>query len=76
MTLIALFEIQWSDYSSDLVSALLKTIEFTVAGFAGAALLGLILALMRLSPPRAAAHPRRRSTPSCSRTSRCSRSSS
>ncbi len=53
MTLTALFEIQWSDYTSDLASALLKTLEFTVAGFAGAALLGLILALMRLSPSRA-----------------------
>jgi polar amino acid transport system permease protein len=53
MTLTALFEIHWSDYSSDLLSALLKTIEFTVAGFAGAALLGLVLALMRLSPTRA-----------------------
>jgi polar amino acid transport system permease protein len=53
MTLTALFEIHWSDYSSDLLSALLKTIEFTVAGFAGAALVGLVLALMRLSPTRA-----------------------
>jgi polar amino acid transport system permease protein len=52
MTLTALFEIQWSDYSSDLLSALLKTLEFTAAGFVGAALLGLILALMRLSPMR------------------------
>ncbi len=53
MTLTALFEIHWSDYSSDLLTALLKTIEFTIAGFAGAALLGLVLALMRLSPTRA-----------------------
>ena len=53
MTLTALFEIHWSDYTSDLWSALLKTIEFTAVGFAGAALLGLILALMRLSPARA-----------------------
>jgi polar amino acid transport system permease protein len=53
MTVTALFEIHWSDYSSDLFSALLKTIEFTAVGFAGAALLGLILALMRLSPARA-----------------------
>ena len=53
MTLMALFEIHWSDYSSDLFTALLKTIEFTAVGFAGAALLGLILALMRLSPARA-----------------------
>jgi polar amino acid transport system permease protein len=53
MTVTALFEIHWSDYSSDLLTALLKTIEFTAVGFAGAALLGLILALMRLSPARA-----------------------
>jgi polar amino acid transport system permease protein len=53
MTVTALFEIHWSDYSSDLFTALLKTIEFTAVGFAGAALLGLILALMRLSPARA-----------------------
>jgi polar amino acid transport system permease protein len=57
MTLTALFEIQWSDYTSDLASALLKTLEFTVAGFTGAALLGLILALMRLSPTRAVRVP-------------------
>ena len=53
MTVTALFEIHWSDYSSDLLTALLKTIGFTAVGFAGAALLGLILALMRLSPARA-----------------------
>ena len=35
MTLTALFEIHWSDYSSDLLSALLKTMEFTAVGFAG-----------------------------------------
>jgi polar amino acid transport system permease protein len=52
MTLTALFEIHWSDYSSDLWSALLKTIEFTVVGFAGAVVLGLVLALMRLSATR------------------------
>ena len=37
---------------------------------------GSVLALMRLSPAAAAARCRRRSTPSCSRTSRCWRSSS
>jgi polar amino acid transport system permease protein len=52
MTLTALFEIHWSDYTSDLWSALLKTIEFTVVGFAGAVVLGLVLALMRLSTTR------------------------
>jgi polar amino acid transport system permease protein len=53
MTLSALFNIHWSDYTSDLASALLKTIEFTIVGFAGAAVLGLALALMRLSSVRA-----------------------
>src|ERR1700752_5474499 len=37
---------------SDLWSGLLKTIEFTAAGFVGAAALGLVLALMRLSAIR------------------------
>ena len=53
MPLAALFNVHWGDYTSDLLSALIKTIEFTAVGFAGAALLGLILALMRLSPARA-----------------------
>jgi polar amino acid transport system permease protein len=57
MNTIALFEIHWSDYTSDLGSALLTTIEYTVAAFVGAALLGLILALMRLSPVRALRAP-------------------
>jgi polar amino acid transport system permease protein len=46
----ALLEVPWSDYSSDLWHALLKTIEYTLVSFVGAALLGLVLALMRLSP--------------------------
>jgi polar amino acid transport system permease protein len=48
-----LFNVEWSDYSSDLFQGLLKTVEYTVASFAGAAILGLVLALMRLSPVRA-----------------------
>jgi polar amino acid transport system permease protein len=48
----ALFSVPWSDYSSDLLQALIKTIEYTIASFIGAALLGLILALLRLSPLR------------------------
>lgn len=52
MTVTALFSVPWSDYSSDLLQALIKTIEYTIASFIGAALLGLILALMRLSPLR------------------------
>ena len=50
--MLALFSVPWSDYASDLGSALLKTLEYMVAGFTGAALLGLVLALMRLSPVR------------------------
>jgi polar amino acid transport system permease protein len=46
---VALFNVPWSDYAPDLWHALLKTIEFTAAGFAGAAVLGLAIALMRLS---------------------------
>jgi polar amino acid transport system permease protein len=52
MTELALFKVHWSDYTSSLWDGLVKTLEFTVAGFIGAALLGLLLALMRLSPLR------------------------
>lgn len=57
MSFAALFNIEWGDYTSDLLDGLLKTIEFTVAGFVGAALLGLALALMRLSKVRAVRAP-------------------
>jgi polar amino acid transport system permease protein len=50
MSLASLFKVPWSDYTPDLWHALLKTIEYTLVSFAGAALLGLVLALMRLSP--------------------------
>ena len=53
MSALGLFEVPWSDYAPSLWDGLVKTLEFTVAGFAGAALLGLVLALMRLSPLRA-----------------------
>jgi polar amino acid transport system permease protein len=52
VTVTALFNVPWSDYSSDLLQALIKTIEYTIASFIGAAVLGLMLALMRLSPLR------------------------
>ena len=53
MLIIAgIFKIHWSSYSSDLLTALLKTLEFTAASFIGAALLGLVIALLRLSPVR------------------------
>jgi polar amino acid transport system permease protein len=52
MTPAALLNVEWSDYAPSLWDGLVKTLEFTVAGFVGAALLGLVLALMRLSPLR------------------------
>jgi polar amino acid transport system permease protein len=52
MTGLALFNVEWSDYAPSLWDGLVKTLEFTIAGFAGAALLGLVLAMMRLSPLR------------------------
>jgi polar amino acid transport system permease protein len=52
MSALALFSVPWSDYAPDLRDGLIKTLEYTVAGFAGAALLGLVLALMRLSSLR------------------------
>lgn len=48
--LLAFFHVHWGSYSHDLGHAILRTLEFTAAGFAGAAVLGLLLALMRLSP--------------------------
>lgn len=44
-----MFKVPWGDYLPDLLDGLEKTIWFTVVGFAGAAVLGLVLALMRLS---------------------------
>ena len=44
-----MFEVPWSQYTPDLWEGLLKTLSYTVAGFVGAALLGLAVALMRLS---------------------------
>jgi len=55
--LAALFNVEWGDYTSDLLDALIKTIEFTIVGFIGAALLGLVVALMRLSKVRAVRAP-------------------
>jgi polar amino acid transport system permease protein len=52
MSALALLNVPWSDYAPDLRDGLIKTLEFTAAGFVGAALLGLVLALMRLSPTR------------------------
>lgn len=45
------FQVPWSDYSGVLFEALGKTLAYTGVGFAGAAVLGLVLALLRLSGP-------------------------
>jgi His/Glu/Gln/Arg/opine family amino acid ABC transporter permease subunit len=45
-------KIDWGSYGSELAHALLRTLEFTVLGFVGAVLLGLVLALLRLGPTR------------------------
>ena len=53
-----LFQVPWSDYRSDLIDALWRTISYTVVSFVGAVLLGLVVALLRLSrawPARALA---------------------
>ncbi|WP_338145703.1 amino acid ABC transporter permease [Streptomyces scabichelini] len=53
-----LFQVPWSDYQSDLIDALWRTISYTVVSFIGAVLLGLAVALLRLSkawPARAVA---------------------
>jgi polar amino acid transport system permease protein len=57
MSMAALFNIEWGDYTSDLLDGLIKTVEYTIVSFAGAALLGLVLALMRLSKVRAVRAP-------------------
>lgn len=48
MNSFALLQVHWSHYAPDLLSALLRTVAFTAAGFAGAVVLGLAIALMRL----------------------------
>lgn len=44
-----LFQVPWSDYRPDLTDALLRTISYTVVSFIGAVVLGLAVALLRLS---------------------------
>lgn len=51
--LAGLFQVQWSQYVGDLGLGLLRTLEYTLASFAGAAAFGLLLALMRLGHTRA-----------------------
>ncbi|MFJ9535686.1 amino acid ABC transporter permease [Streptomyces sp. NPDC101225] len=53
-----LFQVPWSDYRSDLLDALWRTLSYTLVGFVGAVLLGLAVALLRLNrawPARALA---------------------
>jgi polar amino acid transport system permease protein len=45
-------KVDWGSYAPDLFHALLRTLEYTLLGFVGAVLLGLVLALMRLGPTR------------------------
>jgi polar amino acid transport system permease protein len=47
------FQVPWSDYVPALRDALLTTVEYTVVSFAGAVILGLALALLRLARWRA-----------------------
>ena len=46
-----MLQVPWTDYTGELWAALLNTLAYTVGGFVGAAALGLVLALMRLSRP-------------------------
>lgn len=46
------FQVPWSGYVPALWHALLRTVEFTAVGFTGAVVLGLAVALLRLSPRR------------------------
>jgi polar amino acid transport system permease protein len=47
-----LIQVPWSDYTPALWRALIKTIEYTVVSFAGAVILGLAVALLRLAKLR------------------------
>ena len=43
------FHVSWSQWSGQLFDGLARTLEYTAVGFVAAALLGLVLALMRMS---------------------------
>ncbi len=47
-----MFQVPWSEYAPALWQGLLKTLAYAAAGFAGAAALGLCVALLRLSHRR------------------------
>jgi len=46
-------EVDWGSYVPALIDGLVKTIEFTALSFVGAVMVGLVVALMRLSPLKA-----------------------
>lgn len=52
-----MFEVPWPEYADELVGGLSRTVQYTVAGFVGAAVLGLLLALMRVSSVRSLRWP-------------------
>jgi polar amino acid transport system permease protein len=43
------FHVHWSEWTTQLLDGLLRTLEYTILGFTAAALFGLVLALMRTS---------------------------
>ena len=45
-----MFGVDWAFYAPTLARAVVRTIEFTVLGFAGAVVCGLVIALLRISP--------------------------
>ncbi|NTF43371.1 amino acid ABC transporter permease [Rhizobium rhizogenes] len=51
-SLAQLFQVPWGDYAGNLGKGLLRTLAYTLASFIGAAILGLVLALMRLNRVR------------------------
>lgn len=51
-TFTGFLHVPWSDYASNIGWGLLRTLAYTVASFVGAAILGLVLALMRLNQLR------------------------
>jgi polar amino acid transport system permease protein len=44
-----MFHVHWSEWTDQLLAGLLRTLEYTVVGFSAAVVLGLGLALMRMS---------------------------
>jgi His/Glu/Gln/Arg/opine family amino acid ABC transporter permease subunit len=56
-SLSELFQVPWGDYVDNLAGGLLRTLGYTLASFAGAAIVGLGLALMRLNRLRIVRFP-------------------